>query len=348
MQPPRTARYLNFDKVETLGTSTEIPILVLPTGKRIEFQIASADVIHGFWVPEFLFKRDVMPDPKANNSDNVFQVSEIMKTGAFVGRCTEMCGTYHSMMNFEVRVVEPNDFKAYMQQRIAGKTNAEALHGDQPAADSGHHASVRHPPRRAGGLTSSGEQVGTPMHIEARLFEFLTAFFALAAVVYGVLTAMFADGGIEWAGVTALVMTTGLTLITGTFFRFVARRLDTRPEDYEDAEISDGAGELGFYSPHSWWPIMIALACVGDGRRRRDVAAVADRRPGVVLRARHRRGPGLRVLHRPREALTRSARSQSGISWLTYRMGEFDPLISLGRVAGARLKVAVRRLLSRR
>jgi hypothetical protein len=99
------------------------------------------------------------------------------------------------------------------------------------------------------------------MHIEARLFEFLTAFFALSTVVYGVLTHMFQDpGGVEWAGTTALALTTGLTLITGTFFRFVARRLDTRPEDYEDAEIADGAGELGFYSPHSWWPIMIALS----------------------------------------------------------------------------------------
>jgi hypothetical protein len=98
------------------------------------------------------------------------------------------------------------------------------------------------------------------MHIEARLFEFLTAFFALVAVVYGALTALYAQGGIEWAGTTALVLTTGLALITGTFFRFVARRLDTRPEDYEDAEISDGAGELGFYSPHSWWPLLIALS----------------------------------------------------------------------------------------
>jgi cytochrome c oxidase subunit 2 len=124
---PQDRRYLNFDKVETLGSSTEIPILVLPTGKRIEFQIASADVVHSFWVPEFLFKRDVMPYPEANHSDNIFQVTEINKTGAFVGRCAEMCGTYHSMMNFEVRVVEPNDFKAYLQQRIAGKTNAEAL-----------------------------------------------------------------------------------------------------------------------------------------------------------------------------------------------------------------------------
>jgi hypothetical protein len=98
------------------------------------------------------------------------------------------------------------------------------------------------------------------MHIEARLFEFLTAFFAFAAVLYGTLTAIFAYGGIEWAGTTALVLTTGLSLITGTFFRFVARRLDTRPEDYEDAEISDGAGELGFYAPHSWWPLLIALS----------------------------------------------------------------------------------------
>jgi cytochrome c oxidase subunit 2 len=119
--------YLNFDKVETVGTSTEIPILVLPAGKRIEFQLASADVIHGFWVPEFLFKRDVMPFPAANHSVNVFQVEQITRTGAFVGRCAEMCGTYHSMMNFEVRVVQPNDFKAYLQQRIGGKTNAQAL-----------------------------------------------------------------------------------------------------------------------------------------------------------------------------------------------------------------------------
>ncbi len=126
---PEDRTYLNFDKVETTGTTNEIPILVLPKGKRIEFQIASADVIHGFWVPEFLFKRDVMPDPKANNSDNVFQISEIQETGAFVGRCTEMCGTYHSMMNFEVRVVEPDVFQSYLRYRVShpNGTNADAL-----------------------------------------------------------------------------------------------------------------------------------------------------------------------------------------------------------------------------
>jgi cytochrome c oxidase subunit 2 len=137
--------YLNFDKVEILGTSSEIPVLVLPAGKRIEFQLESADVIHAFWVPEFLFKRDVMPNPIANNSVNVFQVEKITKTGAFVGHCAEMCGTYHSMMNFEVRVVSPNDFKAYLQQRIGGKTNAQALQAiaQSPLATTTHPFETR-------------------------------------------------------------------------------------------------------------------------------------------------------------------------------------------------------------
>ncbi len=124
---PEDRSYLNYNKIETVGSSDEIPILVLPAGKRIEFQQASADVIHSFWVPEFLFKRDVFPEPKANHTEYKWQVSEISQTGAFVGRCAEMCGTYHAMMNFEVRVVSASDFKTYLQERSAGKTNAEAL-----------------------------------------------------------------------------------------------------------------------------------------------------------------------------------------------------------------------------
>ncbi len=98
------------------------------------------------------------------------------------------------------------------------------------------------------------------MRIEARLFEFIAGFFLFATVLYTVLTALFANGGTEWAGATALALTGGLAFIIATFFRFVSRRIDTRPEDYEGAEISDGAGELGFFSPHSWWPILVALS----------------------------------------------------------------------------------------
>ena len=132
-------------------------------------------------------------------------------------------------------------------------------------------------------------------------------------------------------------MTAGLTLITGTFFRFVARRLDTRPEDYEDAEISDGAGELGFYSPHSWWPIMIALSASVTA------VGVALWLPwllvaGVVFVLASVGGPRLRVLHRRREALIALGppnQVTSGLQLVTYRAAEFDPLIGLGRVAGA-------------
>ncbi|MGV0697280.1 cytochrome c oxidase subunit 4 [Mycolicibacter sinensis] len=98
------------------------------------------------------------------------------------------------------------------------------------------------------------------MRIESRLFEFVATFFVVVGIVYAVLTNLFATGGVEWAGSTALILTGVMALIVATFFRFVARRLDTRPEDYEAAEISDGAGELGFFSPHSWWPILIALS----------------------------------------------------------------------------------------
>lgn len=143
-KPAEDLSYLRYDKIETLGTSEEVPVLVLPTGKRIEFYLASSDVIHSFWVPEFLFKRDVNPNPIENNSDPVFQISEIDREGAFVGRCAEMCGTYHAMMNFEVRAVSPENFNRYIELRKPvedggeGLSNAEALEaiGESPVATS--------------------------------------------------------------------------------------------------------------------------------------------------------------------------------------------------------------------
>ncbi|MDG3011939.1 cytochrome c oxidase subunit II [Rhodococcus sp. D2-41] len=132
--------YLVNDKIETVGSSTEIPVLVLPTDRSIQFQLASADVVHSFWVPEFLFKRDVMPNPAENHSQNVFTISKIDREGAFVGRCAEMCGTYHSMMNFEVRAVSPDKFQRYLQAREQGESNAQALSsiGQSPVAITTH------------------------------------------------------------------------------------------------------------------------------------------------------------------------------------------------------------------
>lgn len=121
--------------VHTLGTSTEIPVLILPTNQVIEYVLDSKDVVHSFWVPDFLFKRDVFPYPEANqpNGGNKFQ-NTITVEGAMVGHCAEMCGAYHSMMNFEVRGVPQAVFDEYIALRESvnpatgkGYTNAEAL-----------------------------------------------------------------------------------------------------------------------------------------------------------------------------------------------------------------------------
>jgi hypothetical protein len=93
------------------------------------------------------------------------------------------------------------------------------------------------------------------MQVETWIFLALTGFFLLAAVVYLFLSPN------EPVGITALFLTAGLTLIVGTFLRFVSRRLDEpRPEDNDDAEVSDGAGDIGFFSPGSYWPFACALA----------------------------------------------------------------------------------------
>ena len=131
------------EPVRTVGSSDEIPLLVVPTNQRIEYTLRSTDVIHSFWVPEFLFKRDNFPNPEKNDQDNVFQ-NTIDREGAFVGRCAELCGTYHAMMNFEVRAVSPEDFARYIELRKPvedggeGLSNARALEaiGQSPIATS--------------------------------------------------------------------------------------------------------------------------------------------------------------------------------------------------------------------
>lgn len=116
---PRTS---DGELVKTTGSTTEIPLLVLPSTKSIHYDLRARDVIHSFFVPEFNFKRDVFPYPEKNNQDNTFQNS-IDREGSFVGRCAELCGTYHSGMNFEVRALSPERFDEYMELRVSTNTD---------------------------------------------------------------------------------------------------------------------------------------------------------------------------------------------------------------------------------
>ena len=119
--------------VYTSGTARDIPTLVLAEGETVEFQLRSPDVIHSFWVPAFLMKMDVVP-----GRENHFQVTP-NQIGEFKGKCTELCGVYHSRMLFNVKVVSPSDYDQYLRDQIAlgNVANEPLLGGDDATTQSG-------------------------------------------------------------------------------------------------------------------------------------------------------------------------------------------------------------------
>jgi hypothetical protein len=111
-------------------------------------------------------------------------------------------------------------------------------------------------PHHATTVDDEDEQPAKGMQVEAYTFLALTGFFALAAIVYGILA-----GKDEPVGVVGLALTAGLSLIIGSFLLFASRRLEApRPEDNGDADVADGAGDLGFFSPGSYWPFGLAFS----------------------------------------------------------------------------------------
>ena len=102
------------------------------------------------------------------------------------------------------------------------------------------------------------------MKTEYKIFAGVAAFLFGAAAVYGSYT--YGEvGQLEWIGFVALILSGLLCSMCGGFFWFVARRIDLRPEDRADGEIAEGAGEIGFFSPGSYWPFGIALAASTAG-----------------------------------------------------------------------------------
>ncbi|MEU5905547.1 cytochrome c oxidase subunit 4 [Micromonospora sp. NPDC047527] len=97
------------------------------------------------------------------------------------------------------------------------------------------------------------------MKTEWRIFLIIAGFLFGATILYGVWTHG-ESGGVEWVGTVALLLSFLLCTMCGGFFWFVSRRIDLRPEDRPDAEIADGAGEVGFFSPGSYWPFGLAMA----------------------------------------------------------------------------------------
>jgi Cytochrome c oxidase subunit IV len=88
---------------------------------------------------------------------------------------------------------------------------------------------------------------------EALIFAICTVFFFLVAPAYWFIT-------YDPTGTSALTMTFLLGALVTFYLGFHASKMEPRPEDRQDAEIADGAGELGFFPPYSWWPMWAGLS----------------------------------------------------------------------------------------
>ncbi len=95
-----------------------LPLLVIPEHESVQFNLVSLDVVHSFWIVPFEFKRDVIP-----GHPNHFQVTPI-KTGTFIGHCTELCGVYHSRMLFRVKIVTPAQFRTWISAQQHAQSSA--------------------------------------------------------------------------------------------------------------------------------------------------------------------------------------------------------------------------------
>jgi cytochrome c oxidase subunit 2 len=93
-----------------IGSPEVVPVLVLPAGSSVRFDLRAVDVIHSFWIPGFRYKRDMFPDQTQS-----FQVDVGERTGSFPGTgvCAEFCGLDHDKMQFSVRIVTPEEFAAW-------------------------------------------------------------------------------------------------------------------------------------------------------------------------------------------------------------------------------------------
>jgi cytochrome c oxidase subunit 2 len=105
-----------------IDTST-LPTLYLPVGKSVRIDVNSRDVQHSFWIVEFLYKKDLYP----GLDNSIYFTPE--KVGDYNGKCAELCGEYHSLMLFKVKVVEQAEYDAHIAElRAAG--NEGQVSGD--------------------------------------------------------------------------------------------------------------------------------------------------------------------------------------------------------------------------
>jgi cytochrome c oxidase subunit 2 len=120
-----TFRYLDNDNdpnndYTVTGTTSQPPVMGLPVGEPVHLILHSADVIHSFFVPHFLIKRDVIPFPAGQNPNTLDFT--ITTAGTYGGQCAEFCGDLHARMTFSVLAMAPDAFQQWLADAKAGRT----------------------------------------------------------------------------------------------------------------------------------------------------------------------------------------------------------------------------------
>jgi cytochrome c oxidase subunit 2 len=103
------------------------PQAVVPVGRPVQVTLTSNDVIHSFYVPKFLYKRDAIP-----GRTQVFELT-VEREGLYTGQCAEFCGLFHARMPFSIRAVSEADFEDWLAEQRAGQAGSRA--DGAPSAD---------------------------------------------------------------------------------------------------------------------------------------------------------------------------------------------------------------------
>ena len=144
------------------------PEMVVPAGETVHLTLRSADVNHSFYVPQFLFKRDVIPGVE-NNFDFTVDAADAGQT--FRGQCAQLCGTFHDTMLFSVVAMTPADYQAWLQKQIASAPPTASPGASGSAApNGGPGASASGAPAPSGSAGGSGS--ATTLDIAAQNISF--------------------------------------------------------------------------------------------------------------------------------------------------------------------------------
>jgi cytochrome c oxidase subunit 2 len=158
-----TFDYLSNDG-GTIQAQQLAPEMVVPAGQKVQLTLRSPDVIHAFYVPQFLFKRDVVPG-KENAFDFTVDAADAGQT--FRGQCAELCGELHYAMQFTVKALAPAEYQKWLTQAKDDYAKQQQAASQAPGGAAGSGG-----PAASGGAGGSGAPAGATVQVSAKNIAF--------------------------------------------------------------------------------------------------------------------------------------------------------------------------------